>query len=107
MHVGLVVTPRPVTEEIWSGNQREHIQYLRILVRKTAAENRNRSNHPRLLVTESGVGYRLQARLEMDRRIRSMPGETAPGGRHQQPVPQSPLARKCSLIGTGDRNGLD
>ena len=64
MHVGLVVTHDYLLKEIWSGNQRDNIQYLRILVRKLRQKIETDPNHPRLLVTESGVGYRLQARLE-------------------------------------------
>jgi two-component system KDP operon response regulator KdpE len=63
-HVGLVVTHDQLLKEIWSGNQRENIQYLRILVRKLRQKIETDPNDPRLLVTESGVGYRLQARLE-------------------------------------------
>jgi two-component system KDP operon response regulator KdpE len=63
-HVGLVVTHDQLLKEIWSGNQRDNIQYLRILVRKLRQKIETDPNHPRLLVTESGVGYRLHARLE-------------------------------------------
>jgi two-component system KDP operon response regulator KdpE len=63
-HVGLVVTHDELLREIWSGNQRRNIQYLRILVRALRQIIETDPNHPRLLVTESGVGYRLQARLE-------------------------------------------
>src|ERR1700738_4351927 len=63
-HVGLVVTHDQLLKEIWSGNQRENIQYLRILVRKLRQKIEPDPNHPRLLVTESGVGYRLQSRFE-------------------------------------------
>src|SRR5450631_4039630 len=63
-HIGLVVTHDQLLKEIWSGNQRDNIQYLRILVRKLRQKIEADPNHPRLLVTESGVGYRLQARLE-------------------------------------------
>src|ERR1700738_3975708 len=63
-HIGLVVTHDHLLKEIWSGNQRDNIQYLRILVRKWRRKIETDPNHPRLLVTESGVGYRLQARLE-------------------------------------------
>lgn len=63
-HVGLVVTHDQLLKEIWSGNQRDNIQYLRILVRKLRQKIETDPNHPRLLVTESGVGYRLQARFE-------------------------------------------
>jgi len=63
-HVGLVVTHDQLLKDIWSGNQRDNIQYLRILVRKLRQKIETDPNHPRLLVTESGVGYRLQARFE-------------------------------------------
>lgn len=63
-HVGLVVTHDQLLKEIWSGNQRENIQYLRILVRKLRQKIETDPNAPHLLVTESGVGYRLQPRLE-------------------------------------------
>jgi two-component system, OmpR family, KDP operon response regulator KdpE len=63
-HVGLVVTHDQLLKDIWSGNQRDNIQYLRILVRKLRQKIESNPNHPRLLVTESGVGYRLQARFE-------------------------------------------
>ena len=63
-HVGLVVTHDQLLKEIWTGNQRDNIQYLRILVRKLRQKIETDPNHPQLLVTESGVGYRLQARFE-------------------------------------------
>src|SRR6202049_2423917 len=63
-HVGLVVTHDQLLKDIWSGNQRDNIHYLRILVRKLEQKIETDPNHPRLLVTESGVGYRLQARFE-------------------------------------------
>jgi len=63
-HVGLVVTHDLLLKEIWTGNQRDNIQYLRILVRKLRQKIETDPNDPRLLVTESGVGYRLQNRIE-------------------------------------------
>jgi len=63
-HVGLVVTHDKLLEEIWTGNVRKNIQYLRILVRDLRQIIEADPNHPRLLVTESGVGYRLQSRFE-------------------------------------------
>jgi two-component system KDP operon response regulator KdpE len=63
-HVGLVVTHDQLLKEIWTRNQGDNIQYLRILVRKLRQKIETDPNDPRLLVTESGVGYRLQARLE-------------------------------------------
>ena len=63
-HIGLVVTHDQLLKEIWTGNQRDNIQYLRILVRKLRQKIETDPNNPHLLVTESGVGYRLQNRLE-------------------------------------------
>jgi two-component system, OmpR family, KDP operon response regulator KdpE len=63
VHVGLVVTHDQLLKEIWTGNQRDNIQYLRILVRKLRQKIELDPNHPRLLITESGVGYRLQNRF--------------------------------------------
>jgi two-component system KDP operon response regulator KdpE len=64
MHVGLVVTHDQLLKDIWTGNQRDNIQYLRILVRKLRQKIETNPDQPRLLVTESGVGYRLQNRFE-------------------------------------------
>jgi two-component system KDP operon response regulator KdpE len=63
-HVGLVVTHDHLLREIWTGNQRDNVQYLRILVRKLRQKIEADPNQPRLVITESGVGYRLQNRLQ-------------------------------------------
>ena len=65
-HVGLVVTHDRLLKDIWSGNQRENIQYLRILVRKVRQKIETDPNDPHLLITESGVGYRLKSQFEGD-----------------------------------------
>jgi two-component system KDP operon response regulator KdpE len=62
-HVGLVVTHDELLEEIWKGNVRKNIQYLRILVRDLRQLIEADPDHPRLLITESGIGYRLQSRF--------------------------------------------
>ena len=64
LQFGLVVTHDQLLKEIWSGNQRDNIQYLRILVRKLRQKIETDPNQPRLLITESGVGYRLQNRFD-------------------------------------------
>jgi two-component system, OmpR family, KDP operon response regulator KdpE len=63
-HIGGVVTHDLLLAELWRGSQRDNIQYLRTLVRKLRQKIEADPNHPRLLVTESGVGYRLQSILE-------------------------------------------
>jgi two-component system KDP operon response regulator KdpE len=63
-HVGLVVTHDQLLKEIWSGTVRRDIQYLRILVRNLRQIIEPDVDSPQLIVTESGVGYRLQSRFE-------------------------------------------
>jgi two-component system, OmpR family, KDP operon response regulator KdpE len=63
-HLGLVVTHDQLLDDIWSNSVRKNIQYLRILVRDLRQIIEPDPNHPRLLVTESGVGYRLQSRID-------------------------------------------
>jgi two-component system, OmpR family, KDP operon response regulator KdpE len=57
-HVGLVVTHQQLIREIW-GNHAGNIQYLRILVRKLRQKIEVDPTNPALIVSESGVGYRL------------------------------------------------
>jgi len=57
-HAGLVVTHQHLIKEIWGGPA-ENIQYLRVLVRKVRQKVETDPTRPRLIVSESGVGYRL------------------------------------------------
>ena len=57
-HVGLVVTHQQLIKEIW-GSRAGNIQYLRILVRKLRQKIERDATQPLLIVSESGVGYRL------------------------------------------------
>jgi two-component system KDP operon response regulator KdpE len=57
-HAGLVVTHQQLIKGIWQGNA-GNIQYLRILVRKLRQKVEIDPTHPLLIVSESGVGYRL------------------------------------------------
>ncbi|HLI99989.1 MAG TPA: response regulator [Bradyrhizobium sp.] len=63
-HAGLVVTHDRLLDEIWRDSVRKNIQYLRILVRDLRQIIEPDPNQPRLLITESGVGYRLQSKFE-------------------------------------------
>jgi len=62
-HLGLVVTHDQLLDDIWRGSVRKNIQYLRILVRDLRQIIEPDPNRPQLLITESGVGYRLQSRI--------------------------------------------
>jgi two-component system, OmpR family, KDP operon response regulator KdpE len=58
-HAGLVVTHQQLIGEIW-GNPNGNIQYLRILVRKLRQKIEIDPTNPQLIVSESGIGYRLE-----------------------------------------------
>jgi len=62
-HAGLVVTHQLLLKEIW-GNQTGNIQYLRILMRKLRQKIESDPTRPRIITTESGVGYRLDTKSE-------------------------------------------
>jgi len=57
-HAGLVVTHQQLMKEIWGGRG-GNIQYLRILVRKVRQKIEIDPTDPTLIISESGVGYRL------------------------------------------------
>jgi two-component system KDP operon response regulator KdpE len=57
-HAGLVVTHQQLLKAIWGSNA-ANIQYLRILVRKLRQKIESEPTHPRIIISESGVGYRL------------------------------------------------
>jgi two-component system, OmpR family, KDP operon response regulator KdpE len=58
MHAGLVMTHQQLLREIW-GSHAGNIQYLRILVRKLRQKVEIEPTQPRLIISESGIGYRL------------------------------------------------
>jgi two-component system KDP operon response regulator KdpE len=58
-HAGLVVTHQQLIGEIW-GNHASNIQYLRILVRKLRQKIEMDPTNPQLIISESGIGYRLE-----------------------------------------------
>jgi two-component system, OmpR family, KDP operon response regulator KdpE len=60
-YLGLVVPYDLLLREIWPDNQRYTIQYLRVLIRKLREKIEDDPDQPRLLLNESGVGYRLKA----------------------------------------------
>jgi len=57
-HVGKVLTHRQILREIW-GNA-EDVQYLRVYVRQLRRKLEADPERPRHILTEPGVGYRLQ-----------------------------------------------
>jgi two-component system, OmpR family, KDP operon response regulator KdpE len=60
-HVGNVVTHQQLLKEIWGAGYVQNVQYLRILVRKVRQKIEINPTQPAILMSESGVGYRLEA----------------------------------------------
>jgi two-component system, OmpR family, KDP operon response regulator KdpE len=57
-HAGLVVTHQQLLWDIWHSDA-SNIQYLRVLVRKLREKIELDATRPRLIVSESAIGYRL------------------------------------------------
>ena len=58
-HLGLVITHNQLIKEIWGNSSPDNVQYLRTLVRKLRQKLEGDPSEPKLLISEPGVGYRL------------------------------------------------
>ncbi|QRM34196.1 helix-turn-helix domain-containing protein [Microvirga sp. VF16] len=63
LHAGQVVTHRTIMQEVWG--PKVDVQYLRIYVRQLRQKLKVRPDQPRHILTETGVGYRLQTDADM------------------------------------------
>jgi two-component system KDP operon response regulator KdpE len=59
-HAGLVLTHQQILREIWGTSSGDEMQYLRVYVSQLRHKIELDPSLPQLLITESGVGYRLQ-----------------------------------------------
>jgi len=59
-HAGKVLTHRYILKEVWGPNLVEHTHYVRVFVAELRKQLEVDPARPRLLVTETGVGYRLR-----------------------------------------------
>jgi two-component system, OmpR family, KDP operon response regulator KdpE len=66
-HLGLVITHNQLIKDIWGDPSPENVQYLRSLVRKLRQKIEADPSQPKLLISESGVGYRLERNRVVDR----------------------------------------
>jgi two-component system KDP operon response regulator KdpE len=58
-HLGLVITHTQLIKNLWGNSSPDNIQYLRTLVRQLRQKLETDPSQPKLVVSESGVGYRL------------------------------------------------
>ena len=59
-HLGLVITHNQLIKDLWGNSSPDNVQYLRTLVRKLRQKLEVDPSQPKLLISESGVGYRLE-----------------------------------------------
>jgi two-component system, OmpR family, KDP operon response regulator KdpE len=69
-HLGLVITHNQIIQEIWSDDLPNNVQYLRSLVRRLRQKLEVDPSQPQLLVSQAGVGYRLERGRRHSDRIR-------------------------------------
>jgi two-component system KDP operon response regulator KdpE len=58
-HAGKVLTHRQILKEVWGPNYAEQTHYLRVYMAHLREKIEAEPSQPELLLTESGVGYRL------------------------------------------------
>jgi two-component system KDP operon response regulator KdpE len=58
-HAGRVLTHRQLLEAVWGPHKREETHYVRVYMAHLREKLEPDPGHPRLFVTEAGVGYRL------------------------------------------------
>jgi len=59
-HAGKVLTHRQILKEVWGPSYQENAHYLRIYMSQLRQKLETDPTQPKLLLTESGVGYRLK-----------------------------------------------
>jgi two-component system KDP operon response regulator KdpE len=59
LHAGKVLTHRMIMQEVWGASG--DVQYLRIYIRQLRQKLEKDAERPELILTETGVGYRLAA----------------------------------------------
>ena len=63
-HPGRVLTHRYILREIWGPKSEEHRQYLRVYVTHLRQKIETDPAVPKLIKTESGIGYRFQSETD-------------------------------------------
>jgi two-component system, OmpR family, KDP operon response regulator KdpE len=66
-HLGSVITHNELMEDIWGNPSPNNVQYVRTLMRQLRQKLEVDPSQPKLLISESGVGYRLERHRPVDR----------------------------------------
>ncbi len=59
-HAGMVMTHRQLLEQVWGPGHAHQMQYLRVYMTQLRHKLEKNPAHPRYLLTEPGVGYRIK-----------------------------------------------
>lgn len=59
-HSGRVLTHSQILKEVWGPRQQDALQYLRMYIASLRKKLEDDPSHPQLILTETGVGYRLK-----------------------------------------------
>jgi two-component system, OmpR family, KDP operon response regulator KdpE len=60
-HAGMVLTHKQLLDQVWGPGHAHQMQYLRVYMAQLRQKLEENPAHPRYLVTEPGVGYRLKS----------------------------------------------
>jgi two-component system KDP operon response regulator KdpE len=60
-NAGRVLTHRAILTEVWGPEYAEHVEYLRVYMRQLRKKLEADPDHPEILTTEPGIGYRFIA----------------------------------------------
>jgi two-component system, OmpR family, KDP operon response regulator KdpE len=66
-HLGSVITHNELMEDIWGNPSPNNVQYVRTLMRQLRQKLEVDPSQPKLLISESGVGYRLERHKPVNR----------------------------------------
>lgn len=80
-HHGLVITHNQLIRDIWGDDSPNNVRYLRTLVRKLRQRLEADPGRPKLLISEPGVGYRLERNVAPDLGTAEPAAELAPATR--------------------------
>jgi two-component system KDP operon response regulator KdpE len=59
-HAGMVLTHRGLLEAVWGPDHEDEIAYLRVYMTHLRHKLERKPAHPKYLITEMGIGYRLR-----------------------------------------------
>ena len=60
-HAGRVLTHQAILTHVWGALEVSHTEYLRVYIRQLRKKLEADQDHPQIIVTEAGVGYRFMA----------------------------------------------